>query len=53
MNSVMNIRSLGRMARSPASEGLYSYKADAVARDGGADGEAYAGGGIAGDGVGA
>ena len=53
MNSVIEIRSLGRMARSPASEGWYSYKAEAVATEGAAVEETYAGGGSAGDGVGA
>lgn len=33
MNSVMVMRSLGRRARSPASEGVYSYSAEAEARD--------------------
>lgn len=49
MNSVTKIRSLGRMARSPASDGWYSYSAEAVARDAEV---AYAGGGRAGEGVG-
>ena len=49
MNSMMMIRSFGRIARSPASVGWYSYKAEAVAT---AAVEAYAGGGRAGDGVG-
>ena len=47
MNSVMRMRSLGKMARSPASDGWYSYNAEAVARAVGAGEETYAGGGRA------